>query len=181
MKFLTSAFFILLLTSCSLSNDNNSQYVRTEWHLKNVTGGIDGVSNDFNLNTVIWTFNEVLGTLNIENNNTNAELEDGFDTGNYTYSLIDNGNNSFIIINQTEFGSLTLSNNQMTINQNEKSTGTGADGYIYKFQLVEINEDGTQIGTTGYDYTLRVVKMINYYFKFSVSFFSLLEIKHYLV
>jgi len=141
MKFLTSIIFILLLTSCSLSNDNdNPQYVRSEWHLKNVSGGIDGVNNDFDLSTVIWTFNEALGTLNIVNNNTNEELEDGYDTGNYTYSLIDNGNNSFIIINQIEFGSLTLSNNKLIINQNEKSTGTGADGYIYTFQLVEVVE-----------------------------------------
>jgi len=105
-----------------------------------VSGGIDGVNNDFDLSTVIWTFNEALGTLNIVNNNTNEELEDGYDTGNYTYSLIDNGNNSFIIINQIEFGSLTLSNNKLIINQNEKSTGTGADGYIYTFQLVEVVE-----------------------------------------
>lgn len=141
MKFLTAAIFIFLLTSCSISSDNNvPQFVRAEWHLKNVSGGIDGVNNNFDLNTIIWAFNESLGTLNITNNNTDTTKEDGFDTGNYTFSLINNSNNSFIVINQNELGSLTILNNQLIINQNEKSTGAGADGYIYTFKLVEITE-----------------------------------------
>ncbi|MCF8274967.1 MAG: hypothetical protein K9I95_14165 [Flavobacteriaceae bacterium] len=141
MKFFTSIIFIIILTSCSLSSDNsNPQFVKTEWHLRTVTGGIEGVNNSFDFKTVIWTFDETLGLLYIVNNNTNTSAEDGFDSGTYTYSLLDNGNNSFITINQTEFGSLTILNKQLIINQNEKSTGSGADGFIYTFQLVEVIE-----------------------------------------
>jgi hypothetical protein len=141
LKIFISFIFFIVLTSCSLSNDtSNPKFVKTEWHLKTVSGGIDGVNNSFDFNTVIWTFDESLGVFYVVNNNTNTSNEDGFDSGTYTYSLQDNGNNSFITINQNEFGSLTILNKQLIINQNEKSTGSGADGYIYTFQLVEVIE-----------------------------------------
>jgi hypothetical protein len=142
LKFLSSIVFIIILTSCSLNSDNNTepQIIRTEWHLRNVAGGIDGVNNNFALNTIIWTFNESSNILNVINNNTNTSLEDGFDSGIYSYSLLDNVNKAYISISQTEFGSISVLDKQLIIDQNEKSTGGGADGYIYTFQLVEIIE-----------------------------------------
>ncbi|MFH6768348.1 hypothetical protein V8G56_06350 [Gaetbulibacter aquiaggeris] len=73
------------------------------------------------------------------NNNTNA-VEDGLDSGTYRYDLLDDGKNIFLIIDDNEFGGLTLSNNILTIDQNLRSTGTGADGFIYSFQLVQTIE-----------------------------------------
>jgi hypothetical protein len=138
-KFLASVIFIVVLTSCSISSDDNTpQIIRNEWHLKNVSGGIDGVNDDFAFSEVIWAFNETLSTLTVTNNNTDGSKEDGLDSGNYTYSLIEEGNNTFLVVDDHEIGSLTLPTNQLIIDENLTSNGTGADGFIYTFQLVQI-------------------------------------------
>ena len=45
-----------------------------------------------------------------------------------------------LIIDDNEFGGLIILNNNLTIDQNLTSTGTGADGFIYSFQLVQTIE-----------------------------------------
>ena len=140
LKFLTAMIFIVIITSCSINNDDDKpQVVRSEWHLKNVSGGLAGVNNDFDFNQVIWVFNELQGSLTVLNNNTNA-VEDGLDSGTYNYSLLDDGTTTFLIIDDNEFGGLIILNNNLTIDQNLTSTGTGADGFIYSFQLVQTIE-----------------------------------------
>ena len=140
LKFVTSFILIVIITSCSINNeDDKIQVLRSEWHLKNVSGGLEGVNNDFVLNQVIWMFNEPQSSLTVLNNNTNA-VEDGLDSGTYTYDLLDDGKNIFLIIDDNEYGGLTISNNILTIDQNLRSTGTGADGFIYSFQLVQTIE-----------------------------------------
>ena len=135
-KFLTSLILFVIITSCSINNDDDKpQVVRSEWHLKNVSGGLAGVNNDFDFKQVIWVFNELQGSLTVLNNNTN-DVEDGLDSGTYNYSLLDDGNNTFLIIDDNEFGGLIILNNNLTIDQNLTITGTGADGFIYSFQLV---------------------------------------------
>ncbi len=140
LKLVTSIILIAIITSCSVNNeDDKPQVVRSEWHLKNVSGGLEGVNNDFDFNQVIWLFNESQSSLTVLNNNTNA-VEDGLDSGTYIYALLDDGNNIFLIIDDNEFGSLTISNNILTIDQNITSNGSSADGFIYTFQLVETIE-----------------------------------------
>lgn len=139
-KFLISLILIVIIASCSINNDDDKpQVVRSEWHLKNVSGGLAGVNNDFDFNQVIWVFNELQGLLTVLNNNTNA-VEDGLDSGTYSYSMLDDGTNTFLIIDNSEFGGLTITNNNLTIDQNLTSTGTSADGFIYSFQLVQTIE-----------------------------------------
>lgn len=142
MKLKPIIYIILIFAfaSCSLNSENNPQVVRSEWHLRNVSGGLSGVNNDFEFNTVIWTFNESLESINVENNNTNPAIEDGFDTGTYSYSLMDDGDHIFISIEDNEIGSLTFTSNELVIDQNLTSNGSVADGYIYTFRLVEIIE-----------------------------------------
>ncbi|WP_445954744.1 hypothetical protein [Yeosuana sp.] len=143
MKLKNIIYVVLMMTfsSCSLNSDSNTpQVVRNEWHLRNVSGGLEGVNNDLGFNTVIWIFNESSSSLKIENNNTNASIEDGLDSGTYSYSLDEDGNNIFLTIDDYEMGSLTISTNQLIINQNLTSNGTAADGFIYTFRLVEIIE-----------------------------------------
>ena len=142
IKFVVSILFIsILLTSCSLSSDNNyPQVIRSDWHLRNVTGGVEGVNDDFGYSEVVWTFNEDLGTLTITNNNTDTSKEDGLDSGTYTYSLIEDGNNTFLVVDGSELGSITISATQFIIDENLTSSGTGADGFVYTFQLVQVTQ-----------------------------------------
>jgi len=55
-------------------------------------------------------------------------------------SILNDGNNTFLIIDGNEYGSITVLTNNLIIDQNLTSTGTGADGFIYSFQLVETIE-----------------------------------------
>lgn len=139
MKYTLTYCLVLLLsiTSCSIDSDTNQeeQNYQVFWHLRNVSGGVSGVDDDFELETIVWTFNETTSMLNIENNNTDDTKQEGLPTGDYTYSVIQSESRSFLVIGGTELGEITSpASNLLVINENEKSTGTGADGFIYTFQ-----------------------------------------------
>ncbi|MBU3821433.1 hypothetical protein KO566_05125 [Flavobacteriaceae bacterium XHP0103] len=134
------------LTNCSLGNDTNEnqqEVVRVLWHLANVSGGINGVDNDFDINVVVWEFNEISKVLTVTNNNETPSLEDGLDTGTYPYYITEtgNGNEAFISLNNNEFGEIIVTNNTLVIDQNETSSGPAADGYIYTFSKQIIVEN----------------------------------------
>ena len=133
----------ITLSSCSLNNNDVKQQVyKSYWHLINVSGGFSGVDNDFELNKIIWSFNEEENELTVTNTNT-EDLEDGLDTGTYTYSVDEDDNKDlFLTINSNEFGNFTVSESQLIIDQNITTNGTGADGFIYTFKRVVILEAG---------------------------------------
>ena len=133
----------LTITSCSLENDTNQdeQTYKSLWHLRNVSGGVSGVNDNFDLEAIVWSFNETTLKLTVENNNTDDTKQDGWDSGTYDYSFTQTGSKDYLIIDGTEVGELTFtSQNSMVINENEKSTGTGADGLIYTFQRTLVAE-----------------------------------------
>ena len=110
------------------------------WNLTKVSGGISGVDIDYNIGTIIWSFDEINTMLTVTNSNTDDSLEDGLESGTYPYSVIDNGHDLFLSINSIEFGKLTISENQLEIDQNITTSGTGADGYVYTFQKTTVIE-----------------------------------------
>jgi hypothetical protein len=134
---------VVTLTNCSISNnDSYSQQVyKPLWNLTNVSGGIAGVDNDFDLEDIVWSFNEATSTLTVTNNNTDDSIEDGLTSGNYDYSVIESGDNLYLVINSNEFGGLTISENLLVIDQNMTTSGTGADGFIYTFQKTLVLEE----------------------------------------
>lgn len=131
---------VFILTSCSVNNSDPlpPQKVKYLWHLINVTGGIAGVDNQFTVDTVIWSFDDATQTLAVENKNTDDSLEDGLDSGSYTYSVLDQGGKTYLTVDGSEWGSFEILQNKLTINQNVKSTGNGADDFIYTFQVEAI-------------------------------------------
>jgi hypothetical protein len=140
-KLLIPLFCFFIFTSCSVNRGDDvptEQNTVIQWNLINVRGGVAGVNHNFELGEIIWVFDDSNGILSIENNNTDDTLEDGFNSGNYTFYYIDDDFlNLYITIGDTEFGSITISENNLyfIINQNETSTnGTGADGFIYLFE-----------------------------------------------
>ena len=134
---------LITLTNCSISNEDNStpQVYKTYWHLINVSGGFAGVNNDFELNKIVWLFNDTENTLTVSNNNS-SDAEDGLDTGTYTYTVItDDNGNLFLSINSNEYGHLDISETQLIIDQNITTTVTGADGFIYTFRKILVLEN----------------------------------------
>jgi hypothetical protein len=136
-----SCFFFL--TSCSVDNNNVTDDLPKEievyqWHLLNVSVGFAGVDIDYAMETIIWVFNVDFnnnGSIQVQNNNTDDTLEDGLNSGTYAISIPAQNNKSYLFIESNEFGEvLTTTNEDLIIDQNSMSSGTGADGFIYTFK-----------------------------------------------
>lgn len=136
-NFLIVLSFLFMLMSCSLNNDENSKIILVTWHLIKTNGGIAGANDEFSLNTIVWSFNEVSELLVIENNNTDDTKQDFLDSGTYSFSITTINGENFIFIDAIEYGQITMESNQFTIDENNKTTGQSADGFIYTFQRVE--------------------------------------------
>ena len=135
-KLLLAICSFFILTNCSVSNDNigTIETEQIKWSLIRVTGGIAGVTEQFGLNTIEWVFNEATLVLTVTNNNTDDSMEDGLNSGVYSYSVSSDNENSYLTVNANELGRITLTTTNLTINENEKSAGNGADGFLYIFE-----------------------------------------------
>lgn len=138
-KFPLLLLLLFTITSCSIDSNNETddlagQIVTIEWHLTNVSGGIAGVDNQFNLETIIWSFDAENGKVEITNNNTDDTLEDGLDSGTYDYEIFEEANDEYLIINGEEYGKFTYSQDdeEITIDQNQNSSTTLSDLYVLK-------------------------------------------------
>lgn len=141
--FILTCFFTL--TNCNVNEDlpeQEAQNYRTEWHLLNVSGGVAGVNDDFEANTIIWIFDQENNSVNITNNNTDDTKQDGFDTGTYSFSSLESNDSFYMVINGDELGEYTFPNQQtLQIDENYKSDSDGTDGFIYTFGLVLVLEE----------------------------------------
>ena len=115
----------MLLSSCST---NNNLSIEQKFYLVNVSGGFAGVNFNFDKGQIIWTFNEQNSTLNIKKN-TNESFS-GLNEGIYSYSIVNINNDLFLHIDENELGGVSTSENGMIIDENMRSTGSGADGFI---------------------------------------------------
>ncbi len=125
--------FCGVIASC---NDDSPQAstINGTWNLKNVSGGLAGINDDYNRGIIKWNFDSQALTLTVENNNSQNIIYDGFESGVYSYSILESGGNSYLIVEDTEFGGYTLTENNLMIDQNKTSTGSGADGFIIELE-----------------------------------------------
>lgn len=128
-----SCFFVL--SNCSTNNEESTtpDEVAFLWHLVGVTGGIAGIDEQFDVNTIVWNFDDVNQTLVIDNKNTDDSLEDSLDSGTYAFSVLSEGSLTYLLVDGTEIGSFEINSNSLTIDQNFTSSGTVTDGFIYTF------------------------------------------------
>ncbi|MCF7569290.1 hypothetical protein L3X37_13085 [Sabulilitoribacter arenilitoris] len=133
--FVLSCFFVF--SSCSLNESDSSapQEIEYYWHLIQVTGGVAGIDERFDVDTIVWNFDDDTGTLTVDNNNTDDSIEDGLDGGTYSFSVLDIDGNTYLLVDDEEIGSFNVNQSTFTLDTNKMSTGTGADGFIYLFQL----------------------------------------------
>ncbi|MGC6430243.1 MAG: hypothetical protein ACON5F_04300 [Jejuia sp.] len=144
LRFNIAIIFLLIFTSCSLdSNDSLVSDVQNntiiEWHLTNVSGGIAGVDINYDVDTIIWIFNVDFngsGTLSVDNNNDQNDLEDGLNTGEYAVFVAEYDGQPILFLDGDEYAGFSYPNaNTLEINHNVHSTGVvGSDGYIFTFQ-----------------------------------------------
>jgi len=115
----------MLLLSCSTNTDLS---IEEKFYLVNVSGGFAGVNENFDRGQIIWTFNEQNSTLIIEKN-TNENFS-GLNEGLYSYSIENINNRLFLHIDENELGGISTNVSGMIIDENMRSTGSGADGFI---------------------------------------------------
>ncbi len=139
MKSKILTFFIVmslvLLVSCT--NDSNSIQIDTingSWNLTNISEGLAGIDDDYDTGIIKWIFDSQNLTLTVENNNLSNTIYDGFESGIYMYSILEINGNSYLLIEDIEFGGYTVTQNNLMIDQNEISTGSGADGFVLRFE-----------------------------------------------
>jgi hypothetical protein len=142
-RFLSALFCLFIFSNCSINNNENptNEVTLIQWNLINVTGGLAGVNNDFEIGDIVWKFdNPQNGLVTVINNNTDDTIEDALDSGQYQYLFIEQDDTLFIAIEDNEYGGITISEDELsfTINQNETTSGSGADGFIYEFEKTTV-------------------------------------------
>ena len=130
IKLLLAIFCAIALNSCSNSSDDNDPVTTTlngTWRLANVSGGITGISDDFDDASITWTFNPD-GSINIWNTNTDDTKQDLIETGDYDYAIVPNEAtpelcSQAMVINSVSYGCYSISGDTLTLSQIE------SDGY----------------------------------------------------
>jgi hypothetical protein len=130
------AILFCLTTYFSCSSDTiQTLVIDGTWDLRNVSGGLNGINDDYPKGIIKWVFNSPSKFfMTIENNNFQNPNYNGLDSGIYKYSVLELNNNFYLIIDGSEFGGFVFTEGDLIINQNETSSGSGADKYILKFE-----------------------------------------------
>ena len=123
-----------VIASCNYDDSTQVSTINGTWNLKNISGGLAGINDDYNQGIIKWIFNSQSLTLTVENNNSQNTIYDGFESGIYSYSILESGGNSYLIVEDTEFSGYTLTENNLMLDQNKTSTGSGADGFILELE-----------------------------------------------
>ncbi|OUR94254.1 hypothetical protein A9Q87_00995 [Flavobacteriales bacterium 34_180_T64] len=126
---------VITFTSCD-NDDDSSQIVTFEgtWNLKNISGGFAGIDDEYDSGIITWTFNNQNLMLNVINNSSQESIYSGYESGTYTYSITESNGSEYIVINTEVFGKLILLGNNLTLNQDETPSGSGADGFLLQFE-----------------------------------------------
>jgi len=131
-----TTFYILVLMlftlSCNSDDDtqqNSEPTLDGSWSLVNVTGGLAGVDDDFEIGLIIWDFNQDNLELTVTNNNTVSVIYDGFPTGTYDYEIFTETNGEMsVVINTVSYRVTNLTSSQLVIDE-----GVVADGFLLSF------------------------------------------------
>lgn len=137
MKIWALAIVSILAFSCD-NDDEDIPQQTGKWRLTNVSGGLMGVDHDFPGETITWEFNAENNTVTIVNNNTNDDVFDGPDSGNYTYGFVTSESPEICAevmeVADMDYGCVTMSNGTMTFNN------TYADGFQLTFEYIPTNQ-----------------------------------------
>ncbi len=132
-SFYFSLLFLFVVLGCSNDDDGasnpdiSSSELSGSWNLINVSGGFQGIDQDFDPGTVIWVFNETNNTIAVTNNNTDNSIEDMLPTGTYDYALVSLQQVREIVIDGVNRGNLEVTAGQLIINEQFR------DGFRFVF------------------------------------------------
>jgi len=140
-KILVILIVMSLFLGCSNTEDsqkssviNQENPIRGEWNMVKLQGGFSGVDNVFVPGDIIWFFNDN-STLTIENNIESNNVISGLSSGVYNYSIVTNGDNSFLVIDNVNLGQCTFSQEGLILDQNVSiENGTVNDAMVIYFE-----------------------------------------------
>lgn len=130
----TKSFMLLLIavflfTNCTKEEEpGNLNALEGTWSLIKKTGGFAGLDCNYQENLIVWTFGE--SSLEIVNNDNSGTICSGSLTGTFTYSILESEGEQFLQLDGQESGGITLTGDEMVIDQNKFSQGSGADGFV---------------------------------------------------
>ncbi len=97
---------LTLLVGCSSNDSIEKDPIEGIWDVHNISGGFAGINDDYPQGTILWRFNSQNSNLAITNNNTTNTLYDGFESGEYAYTILHTDKAFYLQINGQEFGGI---------------------------------------------------------------------------
>ena len=128
-RVVASLICLVFLTSCKSDDTASTNDI---WNLVNISGGFAGIDKNFDTGEIIWTFNEQNSALVIEKNTQEPFI--GINEGTYSYVIENISGVTYLSLDNIERGSYAISQNQLIIDENKSSTGSGADRYVFMFE-----------------------------------------------
>lgn len=128
-----AVLFLMLLGACENKTELDQEDPGGSWNLINVSGGFAGIDETFEKGDITWSFDDGASTLTVLINEDSNALFTGLPEGTYTYSILEVSRKQYLIIDAIERGRLTYADNQMVLNENDISTGSGADNFVFTF------------------------------------------------
>ncbi len=134
---------LVLFTSCSNDDDNSTELESLNgiWNVKNISGGIAGIDNRHETGIITWTFDNQ--TLTVENNSAQRNIYNGFESGTYSYLLLEDENEQFINLNESgDYLKIIFANNEMILDPDDSRWLENgeiiqvsiSDSYTFKFE-----------------------------------------------
>ena len=132
MKKILLLIAITTLLSCDSDSDGGdlSQGIGP-WNLINIKGGVNNIDTDIDRGQITWVFNDLTNKVTVTNNI--GGIPTGISDGEHDFRLERSGNDDFLIIDNDEYGALTIGTSRLTIDQTITSTGNAPDEYILLF------------------------------------------------
>ncbi|MCB0536869.1 MAG: hypothetical protein KDE33_05005 [Bacteroidetes bacterium] len=144
MKKITIALLLPLIIFSILSCSSDDSFLEPNtiagnWHMVRYEHS-NGENINFTKNDIVWIFDENSDQLTVEINFSMATLNNyesisiGIDEGTYDYSIIEKNGVLNLTIGNLEFGNITLSENELTVNRKQGEYGNGNDLSTWYFE-----------------------------------------------
>ena len=106
----------------------DTEGIEGTWYMASKRGGSAGVNEYYAIGTIAWTFDGKCLTI-VDRSGKGGGL-----AGAHSYSTFNKGGKRFLIIDGDESGMFYVRNGTLTIDENERSVGWGADGFFMTFE-----------------------------------------------
>lgn len=85
-------------------NNNDEGLLDGQFSLVNVSGGLLGVDDDFEIGLITWDFDGYNWVLTVDNNNSANVAYDGLPSGTYDYQILTTtGEDAYLVVNEVNF------------------------------------------------------------------------------